>query len=311
MNVKIQGGNGTYTNSGSCINVAYYLEHEDYHRMKDGLPIEPFFCQDKGNIQKNVFVLEMDNNKAKLCKKDAKFFVITISPSKEEIEKMGHTPQEQSNTFKQFIRNQVIPHYAAGFNKKLTANDIMYFAKIHHTRKDKTESQMHCHIVISRKTKDNKLKISPKTNHKKAQTAGTVQSGFDRTQFYQNIEESFDKMFNYKRPLQEKFEYLNTLKNGTISELEQVLKLVCTPSEIIKPVFMIQKDLKIIESMQTTQKEISTEYTLSKTGDIQTKIIPSGLQVNNTTSEYDDDQDQSLTSGKRIKPKKRNIGRSI
>ncbi len=37
MNVKIQGsGNGTYANTGSCVAVTNYLQHEDLERMKKG-----------------------------------------------------------------------------------------------------------------------------------------------------------------------------------------------------------------------------------------------------------------------------------
>lgn len=46
MNVKIQGsGNGTYANTGSCVAVTNYLQHEDLERMKKGEEVQPFFNQ--------------------------------------------------------------------------------------------------------------------------------------------------------------------------------------------------------------------------------------------------------------------------
>lgn len=43
MNVKIQGsGNGTYANTGSCVAVTNYLQHEDLERMKKGEEVQPF-----------------------------------------------------------------------------------------------------------------------------------------------------------------------------------------------------------------------------------------------------------------------------
>ena len=46
MNVKIQGGgNGTYANTGSCVPVTNYLQHEDLERMKKGEEVQPFFNQ--------------------------------------------------------------------------------------------------------------------------------------------------------------------------------------------------------------------------------------------------------------------------
>lgn len=285
MNVKIQGGDGTYSNTGSCMNVASYLEHEDYHRLEQGLDAEPFFTQDKDNIQKHAFVLEMDNNKAKLCKNDAKFYVLTVSPSKEEIERMGNTEEERSRAFKRFIREKVIPKYASGFEKGLTADNIMYFAKIHHARNDKIDHQMHCHIVISRKTKDNRLKISPKTNHKKAKTSGTVKSGFDRTAFYQGVEDSFDKMFAYNRPLEEKFEYLNVMKNGSIEDLE---KLVSKSPENYSLKFKSSNtDISILEQIQ-------------EKAPIEEEITPSFQPINRKQDDFDE-----FTDLKKKKRKKR------
>ena len=43
MIVKPQGGGKTYANTGTCANVASYLQHEDLDRMKDGKEPEPFF----------------------------------------------------------------------------------------------------------------------------------------------------------------------------------------------------------------------------------------------------------------------------
>lgn len=41
MNVKIQGsGNGTYANTGSCVAVTNYLQHEDLERMKKGEEVQ-------------------------------------------------------------------------------------------------------------------------------------------------------------------------------------------------------------------------------------------------------------------------------
>lgn len=219
MNVKIQGGDDAYNNTDSCTNIAYYLEHEDFKRMKKGLEVETFFNQNNDDIPRKVLERVIDNNKAKLCKKDAKFFVLTISPSQEELLQMGNTEKERSQAMQNFIRENIIPQYAKGFGKDLTADDILYFAKIHHWRGENKELQTHAHIIISRKTKDNRLKISPKTNHQSKSKSGAVKSGFDRTNFYTQVESSFDKSFCYKRSEHEKFEYLNMIKNGSIDDL--------------------------------------------------------------------------------------------
>ena len=86
MNVKIQGGgNGTYANTGSCVAVTNYLQHEDLERMKKGEEVQPFFNQFRDYVSAREVTFKIDNNKAKLSRTDAKFYVITVSPS----EKIG------------------------------------------------------------------------------------------------------------------------------------------------------------------------------------------------------------------------------
>ena len=62
MNVKIQGsGNGTYANTGSCVAVTNYLQHEDLERMKKG---EFPALHEKVTYGRYEFeVLEMDNRR--------------------------------------------------------------------------------------------------------------------------------------------------------------------------------------------------------------------------------------------------------
>ncbi|MCS2373021.1 DUF5712 family protein (plasmid) [Phocaeicola vulgatus] len=85
MNVKIQGsGNGTYANTGSCVAVTNYLQHEDLERMKKGEEVRPFFNQFRDYVSAREVTFKIDNNKAKLSRTDAKFYVITVSPSEKE-----------------------------------------------------------------------------------------------------------------------------------------------------------------------------------------------------------------------------------
>jgi len=74
MNVKIQGG-GTYGNTGSCTGVVNYLAHEDIDRLKQGKDQEHFFTLDKDIVSDKEVIFKIDNNKAKLCKDESKFFV--------------------------------------------------------------------------------------------------------------------------------------------------------------------------------------------------------------------------------------------
>jgi len=222
MNIKIQGGGGgTYANTGSCFGVVSYLRHEDAKRQEQGEQVEPFFDQ-RGKISSKEVTEKIDGNKAKLSKTDAKFYVITVSPSQKEIQTLGKTPQEQAQNFREYINNDLMQKYGEGFNKDLGKDDIMYYAKIHHERKPGGEMDMHAHIIVSRKDMSNTKKISPQTNHK-GNSKGAVKSGFNRSEFFRNSEQCFDNRFAHQRDYKESYEYQNVMKNGSIKERKEVI----------------------------------------------------------------------------------------
>lgn len=225
MNVKIQGGGaGAYSNSGSCSGVVDYLEHEDKKQIEQGKEIEPFFNHKEERVNANHILKKIDENRGQLLKTDAKFFVLTISPSEKEISSMGKTPEEQSRNFKEFIKGEVMEKYAQNFNKDLKKDDLLYYSKIHLERKGERANDMHAHIIVSRKTADNRIKISPQSNHK-GTSKGVVKGGFNRVEFFNKIESSFDVKFEFKRDIKETLEYQNTIKNGSVKDIEiQLLK---------------------------------------------------------------------------------------
>ena len=198
MNIKIQGGgSGTYANTGSCTGVTTYLQHEDLERMKNGQEVQPFFNNSRDYISAQEVTFKIDNNKAKLSRSDAKFYVITVSPSSRELEKMGKTEKEQAEAMRK------------------------YYGKIHFERKGADRYDMHAHIIVSRKDRSNTRKLSPKTNHTGKKNCGNVKGGFDRTDFFRKCESSFDKRTGYDRAPEQTFDYLNTMKNGSPKEIFQ------------------------------------------------------------------------------------------
>lgn len=210
---------GTYNNAGSSKQLAQYLEHEDLERMEKGIYTEGFFNLSEENLYKSQVVKDIDNNKAQLLKTDAKFYAIHISPSARELRAMGATEQEQAEAMRRYIREVFIPEYAKNFNKGLSAKDIKFYGKIHFNRdrSDNNEGNMHCHIIVSRKDQSNKIKLSPLTNHRNTKK-GVIKGGFDRTSLFQQVEQGFDRLFKYERPMNESFEYYNTMKNGSITK---------------------------------------------------------------------------------------------
>lgn len=210
--------NGTYNNSGSCRQLANYLEHEDLERMEKGIYTEGFFNLMEDNIYKSTAIKDIDSNIGQLLKTDAKFFAIHISPSEKELRVMGNTEQEQAEAMKHYIREVFIPEYAKNFKKELSASDIKFYGKIHFNRsRSRNELNMHCHLIVSRKDQSNKKKLSPLTNHKNTKS-GIIKGGFDRVNLFQQVEQGFDKLFCYERQQTESFNYHNMIKNGTISE---------------------------------------------------------------------------------------------
>ena len=222
MNIKIQGGGGgSYANTGSSIAVTNYLEHEELDRINNGQEREHFFTHDKEQVSAREATFKLDGNKAQLMKKDSKFFVITVSPSEKEIKAMGKTPEERSANFKKYINEGLMERYAENFGKDLQAKDLMYYGKIHHERGSKTGEQMHAHIIVSRKDITNKIKLSPQTNHRGTRK-GAIKGGFDRTEFYNKGEKTFDIGFNHSRDFKESFEFQNTMKNGSVESIKQL-----------------------------------------------------------------------------------------
>ena len=210
--------NGTYNNAGSSRQLANYLEHEDLERMEKGIYTEGFFNMTDDNIYKLKVIKDIDSNIGQLLKTDAKFYAIHVSPSKKEIQAMGNTEQEQAEAMKRYIREVFIPEYAKNFNKELSATEIKFYGKIHFDRSRlNNELNIHCHLIVSRKDQVNKKKLSPLTNHKNTKN-GIIKGGFDRVNLFLQLEQGFDKLFNYNRQPKESFTYRNTMTNGSISE---------------------------------------------------------------------------------------------
>lgn len=186
--------------------------------MEKGIYTEGFFNLTEDNIYKSKLIKDIDSNIGQLLKTDAKFYAIHVSPSESELRAIGNTEQKQAEAMKRYIREVFIPEYAKNFNKGLSEVDIKFYGKIHFDRnRSDNELNMHCHLIVSRKDQTNKKKLSPLTNHKNTKN-GIIKGGFDRVNLFRQVEQGFDKLFNYNRQQTESFGYRNTMKNDSISE---------------------------------------------------------------------------------------------
>jgi len=150
----------------------------------------------------------IDRNRHGLSKRDAKFYSIIIAPEDKELEHIAGDKQK----LKQFTR-EVMDTYAKSFSgkdglsKNLTAADLNYFCKLEDHRyykgsdkevlkglakqgdKKPGSGHMHIHIIVGRKDKESKYKLSPTVNNKKIFHA----EGFMLKSCYE-----FDRRFNYR-----------------------------------------------------------------------------------------------------------------
>ncbi|MDB5006044.1 MAG: hypothetical protein JWP45_437 [Mucilaginibacter sp.] len=235
----------TGNNKGSSGQLVHYLEKENRLLYEQNPQLEPeyWFNQESQQIQPYQVRYDIDHNIDRLSKDEAKFFLVNISPSENELlflkDEFGENGAKQQ--LKQYA-NQVMDEYARNFKKDKVQgnNDILYFGKLenhrYYTNKDeevkqglakrgerKPGEQMHLQIIVSRKDITDSIRLSPLNNSRGKNAAHSLKVGqFDRVAFKQAAERKFDQAFDYDRELKETFIYANTLKHG---DYEQRLKI--------------------------------------------------------------------------------------
>lgn len=235
----------TGNNKGSSGQLVNYLEKENRLLYEQNPRLEPeyWFNHQSQEIQPYQVRYDIDHNIDRLSNDEAKFFLVNISPSENELlflkEEFGEEGAKQQ--LKQYA-NQVMDEYARNFKKdKVQGNkDILYYGKLenhrYYTHKDeevkkglakrgeqKPGEQMHVQIIVSRKDITDSIRLSSLNNSRGKNVAHSLKVGqFDRVAFKQAAERTFDQAFDYDRELKETFKYANTLKHGSY---EQKLEL--------------------------------------------------------------------------------------
>lgn len=231
----------TANNKGSSRELVHYLEKEN--RINDKLEPEFWFNNNENRIESYEVRHLIDSNIAKLCKADAKFFLVNISPSQKELKYLeeSYGKKEMNKQLKKYAE-KVMDEYARNFKREgiSSAKDLMWFGKIEHHRyygyKDKEVlngerkrgerkegNQMHIQIIVSRKDASNKIKLSPMNNSKGKNEAHSKKLGqFNRVAFKQSGETIFDRLFGFDRGLKDTFSHANVQKNGSTAQREQM-----------------------------------------------------------------------------------------
>ncbi|MEZ7496977.1 MobB family relaxase [Leeuwenhoekiella aequorea] len=118
--------------SKSSADFVGYLEKENQGLEQQYM--EHFFNQYGDEISAEEVIREIDGNTAKLEKHEPRFYSITVSPSKYELQKL----QNSSQDLKRYTR-ELMKDYVASFNREIKGrpvniDDIKYYAKIEHQR---------------------------------------------------------------------------------------------------------------------------------------------------------------------------------
>lgn len=226
---------GKGNNKGSCRALVNYLCKEN--EGKSILEQEHFFSSEQNEINRLEVMNSIDGNVSKLGKQDSKFFMLTLNFSVKEANHLLNDPAKI-----RLYTREVMELYARNFDKGIQSSDLVWFAKIEYKRAFKgfepevmrgafREGDLkpgpntHVHLVISRKDRSQKLKLSPMTNHRRS-SSGIIKSGFNRMQFKIDCEKCFDRIFQYKREHNEYLLVANTLKNGSHEEKVHVKEAI-------------------------------------------------------------------------------------
>jgi len=305
-----------------------YLEKENQGLEQEDLPagqagMEYFFNQYDDGISAEEVVTEIDGNGAKLKKTEPKFYSITVSPSKYELNRL----QNSSQDLKKYTR-ELMKDYVASFNREIngrpiTIDDIKYYAKIEHQRtfkgtdwqikenqpyatkilqlkteirsieEGRTEgnskrlqqkidrlekkaphqqdgkrivqgmpkggNQSHIHIIVSRKDASNTFSLSPGSKHKASEVemhGKNVKRGFDRDQFFERAEQTFDRTFGYQRNFAETYKAKKDFVKNPKIYFASLMKLP-TNEKAIAFKMMKESGVPMLSSIPVSQAQLA------------------------------------------------------
>tara|TARA_R110002033_G_scaffold66981_3_gene117985 strand:- start:31097 stop:32128 length:1032 start_codon:yes stop_codon:yes gene_type:complete len=310
---------GSYSQSSG--DFVGYLEKEN--KSLELEEMEHFFNQYGGEISAQEVVQDIDGNGAKLKKTEPKFYSITVSPSKYELNRLENSTED----LKRYTR-ELMKDYVASFNREIngrpvTINDIKYYAKIEHQRTfkgtdreikenqpyatkilqlkseirniqegraignikamqskiyrlekeaphqqnnkrivqgmPKAGNQSHIHIIVSRKDTSNTFSLSPGSKHKASEVemhGKNVKRGFNRDQFFEKAEKTFDTTFGYQRNFAETYTARKEFIKNPKVYFASLMKLP-TNEKALAFKIMGKSGIPMIPSIPVTQAQLA------------------------------------------------------
>lgn len=216
-----------YSNTGSVYDLTSYLDKEKECSVG-------FFTHERAQIIPSEVILTIDQNRTKLTAKEAKFFMLTLNPSQEElcsvigrsVNSRGELTDEEVTKIETYLRDltkKAMDMYADQFDRASvrSAEDLLYYARIETKRiykpthdnldagatigQEKAGLNYHVHIIVSRKSKDGKVKLSPealsKGNEWELEGRGIVKRGFSREAWSRSVQKEWYKMLGMHEEL--------------------------------------------------------------------------------------------------------------
>ncbi|WP_178987089.1 MobB family relaxase [Winogradskyella schleiferi] len=123
----------------------------------------------------------------------------------------------------------------------------------------KDGNQSHIHIIVSRKDASNRFSLSPGSKYKASDVklnGETVKRGFDRDNFFEKAEKTFDKTFGYKRNFAETYKARKDFVKNPNLYFAALMKLPANEKALAFK--MITKTgLPIVPSIPVSQTQIA------------------------------------------------------
>ena len=212
-------------NTGSCHDLVHYLQ-------KEGDTGLAFFSHTDNDVSPEKVITDIDGNRSKLGSDESKFYMLSLNPSQaEQVHLIGRevnsleelAPEERQAVYRKLEKftRSAMDEYARNFQREAVKDggDLMYYARIETKRtfsysdeevKDglakigdvKPGLNLHVHVIVSRKSKDGKVKLSPTAksagNSWELEGRGTVKRGFSHENWKVSVQQCFDREFQYQ-----------------------------------------------------------------------------------------------------------------
>lgn len=211
-------------NKGSCHDLVHYLQKEGNGELS-------FFSHTDDMVNPEKVITDIDSNKSKLGAEEAKFYMLSLNPShSEQVHLIGRevqslddlTPEERQAVYRKLenFTRSAMDEYARNFQRDTVKDggDLLYYARIETKRTfsysdedvkkglakigdEKPGLNLHVHVIVSRKSRDGKVKLSPASksagNTWELEGRGTVKRGFSHENWKVSVQQCFDREFQY------------------------------------------------------------------------------------------------------------------